>query len=83
MAKALASKQSGLPKGVQYTKNGEKFMVRVYRSGSVKCLGVYDTVEEATQVYEQFNIDYPRAPLGPKPKGKINASLLGTPWYGL
>lgn len=83
MTKPLASKKSGLPKGVQHTKNGKKFRVRVYRSGKVKCLGVYNTEEEATKVYDQFNIDYPPAQFGPRAKGKINASLIGTPWYGL
>ena len=80
----LSNKQSGLPKGVYYTRSKKKFFVRVFRDGHVKCLGVYDTAEEASAVYVQFITDYPHGPMGPAAsKRKPNAALAGTWLNGL
>jgi hypothetical protein len=72
--KPLASKQSGLPKGVYYSRNRTKYMVRVHRDGHVKCLGTYDTPEQASAVYVDYITTYPHGPRGPSPKNKRKAT---------
>jgi hypothetical protein len=47
-------KKSRLPKGI--TKNGNKFQAQIWRNGKTVYLGTFDTLEEASVVYQQSEV---------------------------
>jgi len=49
-----SKKGGGLPKGVY--KNGDRFQARIWRNGKYVHLGTFDTIEEASVVYNRSNV---------------------------